>query len=409
MQSILARIGSRFGQGSLEFRAADGRSWTLGHSEPRALIRLNDPSALRGIALNPRLRFPESYMEGAWDPLDGNLLKVLEVALRMANSLRTGRLGKLAGDGLALFGELNNPLKSRSNVHAHYDLDHDLYSRFLDRDLHYSCAYFSNPDMGLEAAQQAKCAHIAAKLDLRRGARVLDIGCGWGSMALYLAEHFDARVTGITLSPEQLRVAQHRAVARKLERRVEFRLEDYRDTCGEFDAIVSIGMFEHVGRPQYQAFFEQLNRLLAPEGTALLHSIGRTSPPGGGNPWIRKYIFPGGYIPAASEITASIEPTGLILTDLEVWRLHYARTLAEWNRRFQADRAHFAARLGERFCRMWEFYLQVSEAGFRWGDLVVFHAQMERSLERLPLTRDYLYDRPGHGGKVTPMPVRKRG
>jgi len=409
MQSILARIGSKFNQGSLEFRAADGRSWTLGHSEPKALIRLHHPSALPGIVLNPKLRFPESYMEGAWEPADGDLLKVLESAVRMAASVRTGWLGKLLGQGLALLGEINNPLQARSNIHVHYDLDHDLYSRFLDRDLHYSCAYFSNPDMGLEAAQQAKCAHIAAKLDLQPGARVLDIGCGWGSMALYLAEHFDARVTGITLSPEQLAVARRRAAQRGLEQQVEFRLEDYRDTHGEFDAVVSIGMFEHVGRPQYHDFFRQVGRLLTPRGTALLHTIGRSTPGGSGNPWIRKYIFPGGYIPAASEIMAALEPSGLILTDLEVWRLHYARTLAEWNRRFQADRARFAERMGERFCRMWEFYLQVSEANFRWGDLVVFHAQMERSLERLPLTRDYLYGRHRHSGKVTAMPVRKRG
>jgi cyclopropane-fatty-acyl-phospholipid synthase len=327
----------------------------------------------------------------------------------MAGSVRHGWLGHLLGNGLAMLGELNNPLKSRRNVHAHYDLDYDLYSRFLDRDLHYSCAYFSNPDMGLEAAQQAKCAHIATKLDLQPGARVLDIGCGWGSMALYLAEHHEARVTAITLSPEQLGVARQRAVERKLERLVEFRLEDYRDTRGEFDAIVSIGMFEHVGRPQYHRFFEQVGSLLTPQGTALLHSIGRSTPAGSTNPWIRKYIFPGGYIPAASEIMAAMEPSGLILTDLEVWRLHYARTLAEWNRRFQAERERFAAQLGERFCRMWEFYLQVSEANFRWGDLVVFHAQMERSLERLPLTRDYLYGRHRHSDKVTPMPLRKRG
>ncbi len=409
MQTLLARIGSRFGQGSLEFRAADGRVWILGQSEPRALIRLNDPSALPGIVLNPKLRFPEAYMEGAWDPADGDLLQVLQVALCMANSMKTSRIGKFAGDAVSRLGELNNPLKARSNIHVHYDLDHDLYSRFLDRDLHYSCAYFSNPDMGLEAAQQAKCAHIAAKLDLKPGARVLDIGCGWGSMAMYLAEHLDARVTGITLSPEQLKVAQHRAAERRLERQVEFRLEDYRDTRGEFDAIVSIGMFEHVGRPQYPRFFEQVRSLLKPEGTALLHTIGRTSPPGVTNPWIRKYIFPGGYIPAASEITAAVEPSGLILTDLEVWRLHYALTLAEWNRRFQADRARFAAKMGERFCRMWEFYLQVSEANFRWSDLVVFHAQMGRSLERLPLTRDYLYRRHRHGANVTALPVRKRG
>lgn len=409
MEAFLSRIGRKFGQGCLEFRAADGRVWLLGQREPRAVIRLKNPSALAGIALNPKLRFGEAYMDGAWEPADGDLRRVLEVAIRMVNSVSSSRIERYLGDTLARLGELNNPLRSRSNVHHHYDLDYSLYSAFLDQDMHYSCGYFREDGMDLEAAQQAKCAHIAAKLDLKPGSTVLDVGCGWGSLALYLAQRFDARVTGVTLSEEQFKVAQRRAQERGLARQVEFRLQDYRDVRGEFDAIVSVGMFEHVGRPQYQTFFRQVHDRLAPEGTALLHTIGRSTPPGGGNPWIRKYIFPGGYIPAASEVTAAIEPNGLILTDLEVWRLHYARTLAEWNRRFQANRTRFAARLGERFCRMWEFYLVASEVGFRWGDLVVFHAQMERSLERLPLTRDYLYGGDTRRRTVTPLPVRRRG
>lgn len=409
METILARIGRKFGQGSLEFRAADGRVWVLGQHEPRAIIRLNDLSALPGIALNPKLRFGEAYMDGAWDPADGDLRQVLEVGVRMVNSAKPGRFEQYFQDALAWLGELNNPLRSRSNVHHHYDLDYNLYATFLDKDMHYSCGYFREEGMDLEAAQQAKCAHIAAKLDLKPGSTVLDIGCGWGSMALYLAQHFDARVTGVTLSEEQLKVAQRRARERGLAKQVEFRLQDYRDARGSFDAIVSVGMFEHVGRPQYQTFFKQVHDLLTPQGTALLHTIGRSTPPGGGNPWIRKYIFPGGYIPAVSEVAAAIEPNGLILTDLEIWRLHYAKTLAEWNRRFQANRERFAAKLGERFCRMWEFYLLASEVGFEWGDLVVFHAQMERSLERLPLTRDYLYGGDTRRRTVTPMPVRRRG
>lgn len=409
METILARIGRRFGQGCLEFRAADGRVWLLGHNEPRAVIKLNNPAALARIALNPRMRFGESYMDGAWDPADGDLRRVLEVGVQMVNSVTPGRIEQHLHNVLAWLGELNNPLRSRSNVHHHYDLDYDLYANFLDQDMHYSCAYFCEEDMDLEAAQQAKCAHIAAKLDLKPGSTVLDIGCGWGSLGLYLAQHFDARVTGVTLSEEQLKVAQRRAKERGLARQVEFRLQDYRDVRGQFDAIVSVGMFEHVGRPQYQTFFKQVHDLLSPQGTALLHTIGRSTPPGGNNPWIRKYIFPGGYIPAASEVAAAIEPNGLILTDLEVWRLHYAKTLAEWHRRFQANRARFAARLGERFCRMWEFYLLASEVSFSWGDLVVFHAQMERTLQRLPLTRDYLYGGDTRKRTVTPMPVRRRG
>lgn len=411
METLLNRVSRQFGQGCLEFQAADGRVWTLGRNEPRAVLRLHRPSALFKILLNPKLRFAEGYMDGVWDPADGDLLHVLEVAVRMVGSMKSSRIDRLLGNAAAWLGELNNPLRSRSNVHRHYDLDYALYSNFLDQEMFYSCAYFNDEGreeaMSLEAAQMAKCAHIAAKLDLKPGARVLDIGCGWGSLAFYLAQRFDARVTGITLSEEQLKVAQRRALERGLSKQVEFRLEDYRDTRGEFDAIVSVGMFEHVGRPQYHNFFQQVHDLLTPDGTALLHTIGRTTPPGGTSPWIRKYIFPGGYIPAASEVMAALEPQGLILTDFEVWRLHYARTLAEWNRRFQAKRSQFAEKLGERFCRMWEFYLLVSEAGFRWGDLVVFHAQMERNLNRLPLTRDYLYG--GDRRRPTVTSIRKHG
>ena len=410
METLLNRVSRQFGQGCLEFQAPDGRVWTLGRNEPRAVLRLNDPAALTHMLLNPQLRFGEAYMNGVWEPADGDLLRVLEVATRMVGSMKSSRLDKTLGNLSTWLGELNNPLRSRSNVHHHYDLDYNLYSTFLDKEMFYSCAYFNDEgrdeDMSLEAAQMAKCAHIAAKLDLKPGARVLDIGCGWGSLAFYLAQRFDARVTGITLSEEQIKVARQRAHERGLDKQVEFRLEDYRDTRGEFDAIVSVGMFEHVGRPQYKNFFQQVRDLLAPDGTALLHTIGRSTPPGGTNTWIRKYIFPGGYIPAASEIMAAIEPKGLILTDLEVWRLHYARTLAEWNRRFQAQRHRFAEKLGERFCRMWEFYLLVSEAGFRWGDLVVFHAQMERNLDRLPLTRDYLYG--GDRRRKTVTSIRKQ-
>ena len=411
METLLNRVSRRFGQGCLEFQAADGRVWTLGQHEPRAVLRLHDPAALRKILLSPELHFGETYMDGAWEPADGNLLRVLEVGLRMVGSIRSSALERLIHNAAARLGEFNNPLRSRSNVQHHYDLDYALYSTFLDQEMFYSCAYFNDEgrgeDISLEAAQQAKCAHIAAKLDLKPGARVLDIGCGWGSLALFLAQRFDARVTGITLSEEQLKVAQRRAQERGLSKQVEFRLEDYRDTRGEYDAIVSVGMFEHVGRPQYRNFFQQVHDLLAPDGTALLHTIGRTSPPGGCNPWIRKYIFPGGYIPAASEVMAAMESQGLILADFEVWRLHYARTLAEWNRRFQASRRSFAEKLGERFCRMWEFYLLCSEASFRWGDLVVFHAQIERNLNRLPLTRDYLYG--GDRRRKTVTSIRKHG
>jgi cyclopropane-fatty-acyl-phospholipid synthase len=268
--------------------------------------------------------------------------------------------------------------------------------------MHYSCAYFEHPGQDLESAQQAKCRHIAAKLLLRPDDRVLDIGSGWGGLALYLASRHKARVTGLTLSTDQYASATQRAQARRLEGRVDFRMQDYRqhirEHAGEYDAIVSVGMFEHVGRPQYPQYFDGLRRLLKPGGRVLLHTIGRSTPPVSSRNWVQKYIFPGGYIPALSELSPPLERSGLVLCDLEVWRLHYADTLAHWHERFRHARAEFASRLGERFCRMWEFYLQACEAMFRWGDLVVFQLQMSDGNAGVPLTRDYLY--PAGAGAV---------
>jgi cyclopropane-fatty-acyl-phospholipid synthase len=394
MQALFDFMGRRFRHGGLEVRSAgSGAVWTLGPGDdPRAVIEVRDAAVLASILRNPALRFGETFMEGGWNPVGGSLLGVLEAGLALVNSVelspRERQLMKLK----SRVGEINSPFTSRRNVAHHYDLDRELYAAFLDKELFYSCAYYREPDMDLDAAQQAKCAHIAAKLDLRPGARVLDIGCGWGGLAMYLATHHGVHVTGITLSKEQLAVAQQRVKERGLSSQVELRLEDYRLTEGTFDAVVSVGMFEHVGRPQYATFFRRVRELMKPDGVALLHTIGRSTPPGSTNAWIRKHIFPGGYVPAASEVFAVIEEENLIVSDLENWRLHYAWTLAEWHRRFQAQRELFHARLGERFCRMWEFYLQASEASFRWGDLVVFHFQMVRDQTRLPYTRQYLYD-----------------
>lgn len=390
MQLLLDALGRGFEGGTLEF-VTGSDSWTLGRGEPHAVVRMRDAGVLREILMRPGLKFGETYMDHGWEPGDGDLLRVLEVGLKFEEDLEHRMKGRRVRALLAQVLELNNPLASRHNVEHHYNLDADLYRRFLDAEMFYSCAYFERPDMSLEDAQQAKCALIARKLDLKPGMRVLDIGCGWGGLAIHLAQKHGVQVTGITLSSEQLAVAQQRVESLGLAGQIELRLEDYRQTAGRFDAIVSVGMFEHVGRPQYPVFFKRVHDLLEPSGTALLHTIGRLTPPGAGNPWIRKYIFPGGYIPAASETLAALEPSDLLLSDFEVWRLHYAYTLAEWNRRFQAARAHFAERFGERFCRMWEFYLLASEASFRWGGLCVFHLQMTRRLDRLPLTRDYLY------------------
>ncbi|HKY90214.1 MAG TPA: cyclopropane-fatty-acyl-phospholipid synthase family protein [Nevskiaceae bacterium] len=392
MEQALARHPTPRGDGCLLFEDPRGHTWHVGAGEPVARIRVKDRATYWAIVLDPDMNLGRTYMEGEWEPAGGSLADVLEVAVRVAEARRRrqGWLGAMAGSLRERLGEFNSPLSSRRNVHHHYDLDFRLYESFLDRDLHYSCAYFREVDATLEAAQQSKCALIGEKLDLHPGARVLDIGSGWGSLAMALAEKHDVEVVGITLSPEQRAVAQRRAEARGLGHRVTFRVEDYRDTPGTFDAVVSVGMFEHVGRPQYRRYFERVQELLKPDGTALIHFIGRSSPPGTTNRWIRRYIFPGGYIPAASEVLRAIEPSGLILTDLEVWRLHYARTLAEWSRRFRARRSLIAQRMGERFCRMWEFYLHASAASFRFGGLVVFQVQLARELERLPLTRRYL-------------------
>jgi cyclopropane-fatty-acyl-phospholipid synthase len=287
--------------------------------------------------------------------------------------------------------QFNPATRSRSNVAHHYDLNGRLYSLFLDRDRQYSCAYFPRGDETLEEAQAAKKRHIAAKLCLDRpDLSVLDIGCGWGGMALTLARDYGARVTGITLSTEQLAEARHRAAAEGLEDRVSFELLDYRAMDRRFDRIVSVGMFEHVGVPYYRAFCETVARCLAPDGVALLHAIGRSDGPGSTNPWIAKYIFPGGYCPALSEVLPPIENTGLVTTDIEILRLHYAETLRHWRWRFAANRDAIASLYDERFCRMWEFYLAGAELSFRREGGMVFQIQLAHDQRAVPLTRDYI-------------------
>ena len=282
---------------------------------------------------------------------------------------------------------------ARRNASHHYDLSNLLYQQFLDPDLQYSCAYFSDPRLSLAEAQDAKKQHIAAKLLLKPGRRVLDIGCGWGGLALSLAQVEKVHVLGVTLSPAQLAVARQRARQAGLEQQVKFALLDYREIKGRFDRIVSVGMFEHVGTPHYSQFFGAVSQLLADDGVALIHSIGRKDGPDVTSSWIRKYIFPGGYIPALSEVTPAIERAGLWITDLEILRLHYAQTLRHWRERFLANRRKVLEIYDERFCRMWEFYLAISEMSFRYGGLMVFQAQLTRRVDVVPLTRDYVSQR----------------
>jgi len=359
-------------------------------------IRLRDKKLERQLLFNPRLMLGEAYMDGRLTLEDGaNLYDLLDFLAANINLAPKTMLTPLYnGFGRAFRGlQQWNPIgRARRNVAHHYDLSDALYDIFLDRDRQYSCAYFTAPDQSIEQAQANKKRHIAAKLMLKPGQRVLDIGSGWGGLALYLAKECDVDVTGLTLSVEQHRVAERRAAAAGLSSRVRFKLLDYRQERAQYDRIVSVGMFEHVGVPQYPTFFNQVNSLLAEDGVALLHAIGRSDGAGSTNPWIRKYIFPGGYSPALSEVLPVVERTGLWVTDIEILRLHYAETLRAWRTRFMAERERVKALYDERFCRMWEFYLAGSEIAFRYQGHMVWQMQMARRVDTVPLTRDYMFD-----------------
>ncbi len=354
-------------------------------------LRLHDPALHWRLALNPKLVMGEAWTAGSATLDQGSLYEFLSIG---AINTENKPLAHVLAPNMALLNRLQglNPRpRSHRNAAHHYDLSGEFYGLFLDADRHYSCAYFPTPDAGLEEAQQAKKRLIARKLCLTPGMTVLDIGCGWGGMALHLAREHGARVVGITLSQEQLSAARARAEAEGLADRVSFRLTDYRDMGGQFDRIVSVGMFEHVGVPHYPLFFRKLRELLAEDGVALLHTIGRQDGPGTTNPWIRRYIFPGGYVPSLSEVMPVVERSGLFLSDLEVLRLHYALTLDHWRRRFDANRARVREMYDERFCRMWEFYLVGAEVAFRWQAQAVFQLQLARRQDAVPITRDYLW------------------
>jgi cyclopropane-fatty-acyl-phospholipid synthase len=383
--------------GRLEMETADGVVQTYGDGAgPLLGVKLVDRAAERGLMLNPALALGELYMDGRVVVTKGDLYDVLELGARNLRELEGEPWAKaLTKARIALRGlhQRNNRRRAKRNVASHYDLDQRLYSLFLDSDRQYSCAYFECPGQSLDEAQTAKKRHIAAKLLPKDGASALDIGCGFGGLALYLAGVACARVTGVTLSEEQFAVATGRARQAGLADRVEFRLQDYRDVGERFDRIVSVGMFEHVGVNHYDEFFTKVRGLLKDDGVMLLHSIGRNSVPGVTNAWIRKYIFPGGYIPSLSEVLPAIERAGLYVTDIEILRLHYADTLRAWRERFMARRDEAAKLYDERFCRMWEFYLAGSETSFRVDAHMVFQIQLAKRQESVPLTRDYIPER----------------
>ena len=393
LDRMLARLVRR---GSFLVIWPNGRRSEYGDGKGfRAGIEIRDAATVRALALNPGLALGEAYMDQGLVPVNGNIHDVLCVVM---DNLRDVRLPALTMNArlrkwLRPLLQANGAHRAKHNVAHHYDLNGRLYSLFLDRDRQYSCAYFQRGDETLEEAQAAKKRHIAAKLKLDRpDLSVLDIGCGWGGMALTLARDYGARVTGITLSEEQLAAARARADEAGLADRVTFELMDYRAMDRQFDRIVSVGMFEHVGVPNYPAFFATVKRCLKPDGVALIHSIGRFEGPDATNPWIAKYIFPGGYSPALSEALSVVEHSGLVMGDIEILRLHYAKTLAHWRRRFAANRDAIASLYDERFCRMFEFYLSGSELSFRLADHMNFQIQLMRDQEAAPLTRDYMFE-----------------
>ncbi|MFN4087664.1 MAG: class I SAM-dependent methyltransferase [Alphaproteobacteria bacterium] len=391
---LLKRI---IAKGTLRVIDAGGRTHSVGGVRPGPVsaIRLHDRRLHTKLALNPRLYIGEAYMDGTLTIEEGTLRDFFDL-VGVNAELFEGSPWQAFMDRVVQFGrplQQFNPLhRARRNVAHHYDLSDRLYELFLDRDRQYSCAYFRNDNESLEVAQENKKIHIASKLMLQPGQRVLDIGCGWGGMALHLAQVADCEVTGITLSERQHAVATRRAEETGLSDRVRFHLRDYREETARYDRIVSVGMFEHVGFLHHRRFFNKVKDLLTDDGVALLHSIGRMEPPGTTNAWIRKYIFPGGYTPALSETLAAVERTGLWVTDIEILRLHYARTLAEWKRRFDENRDEVLRLYDERFVRMWEFYLLACESSFLYWRQIVFQMQLSKRLETLPITRDYMVE-----------------
>ena len=385
--------------GHLVLSIGGGPAMTFGNGEgPKVTVRIKDQSTALRLMLDPELALGETYMNGSLS-IDGDDLQGL-LAIVVRNSVQTNALS-VPARVLAVSRHIRRRLhqsnpeaRARRNVAHHYDLTPAIYDLFLDTDRQYSCAYFAEEGDSLDVAQAAKKAHIARKLLISPGMRVLEIGCGWGGLALTLAREHGAQVTGITLSQEQLAIARDRAKAAGLADRVSFELMDYRAMGGQFDRIVSVGMFEHVGAPNFETFFNVVRDRLTEDGVALIHTIGRTAPPNATNPWIARYIFPGGYVPSLSEVAGAIQDTGLRIGDIECLRLHYAMTLRCWFDRFSSKAEVAAALQDERFVRMWRYYLAASEQTFRHGPQDVFQFQLCRRPDAVPITRDYLYATP---------------
>ena len=395
-QTIFEKMVSRLIQnGELRVTYPDGQTRSFGPGGAlTAAIRIKDKSLFKGLCTHPDLALGEAYMDERLTIENNDIEGLIKLVLRNAYTSVLPPWVQFADRTRFALGrwiQRNTPELARSNVSHHYDLSNDFYRLFLDEDMQYSCAYFTDPAMSLEEAQIAKKNHIAQKLHIEPGMRVLDIGCGWGGMAITLARDYGARVTGVTLSREQLALARERAAEQGLSDVIDFRLIDYREINEPFDRIVSVGMLEHVGLPHYAEYFDKVSDLLSPDGIALIHTIGRSGPPMAESEWITKYIFPGGYVPSLSELAPPIEKSGLWNADLEVLRLHYAMTLRHWLQRFDDNIDKVRETHDDRFIRMWRYYLTVCFLAFEEQKQAVFQFQLTHRRDAVPITRDYLY------------------
>ncbi len=394
--SLISFLNNLFKQDGFELIDSNSKKYVIGNptKDKPIVIRFLDQKLMQKLLINPDLYFGEAYMNGSLVIENGSLTDFLDLAFKNIGRGNINSYGAVIKKIKGTFGyltNLNKIIKSKENVAHHYDISEKLYDLFLDKNRQYSCAYFKNDSDTLEQAQSNKIHHIIKKLNIQPNQKVLDVGSGWGTLALAIAKETNASVTGITLSENQFEYSQNKAKEMNLSNQVDFKLIDYRQLNEKFDRIVSVGMFEHVGRNFYRTYFNKVFQLLNEKGIALIHTIGSSMPPRDPQPWIQKYIFPGGYTPSLSEISKPIEKSGLIVSDIEVLRMHYAHTLRNWKERFLSKKDTVLDMFDEKFFRMWEFYLASCEMAFKWGDQVVFQLQLAKDNSSVPNTRDYIY------------------